>query len=205
MPYLNAPSKFETKIRASLQRHRRDGPIPFCFRLSLSHLLDTEQCSVLAQDLKTLGSPWERTTATPELADTLPMCGGLYMFVWAPEFVLHTVNGKGTHEHRQKYVLYVGKASGDSHGTIRWRYKNEYRQYICQDPERLWNLGATAGRSQRLKKYLNLWPLEFWHKEVGNPENTANLEDRLIKILSPPLNVQLKPRFKLGKKQPAFT
>ena len=205
MPDPNAPSVFETRICESLQRHRDELPIALPLQLSVSHLLDSHRCLVLTQDLQALGSPWERATATPELADMLPTCGGLYMFVWAPVFVLTTVQGNGTREHRHQYVLYVGRASGDAHGTIRKRYKKEYRKYVCQDPERLWDLETAAGRSQLLKKYLNLWPLEFWHKEVENPEQITNLERRLIRMLSPPLNLHLKPRFKLAKREPAFT
>ena len=133
------------------------------------------------------------------------MCAGLYMFVWTPYFVVTTVEGKGTRDYRHQYVLYVGKASGGAHGTIRGRYKNEYKQYICQDPELLWEIETANNRAQRLKKYLNLWPLEFWHKEVEHSEKIENLEKRLIRMLSPPINVHSKPRYKLAKPEPAFT
>ena len=205
MPNPTAPSAFETRIRESLQRHADEPPIPLGFELSVSHLLDTDRCDVLTQDLTTLGSPWECAAATQELADILPMCAGLYMFVWIPDFVLTTVGGKGTRDYRHQYVLYVGKAAGGAHGTIRGRYKNEYQQYVCQDPELLWEIKTASRREQRLKKYLNLWPLEFWYKEVEHPEKITNLEKRLIGMLSPPINVQSKPRFKLAKQEPAFT
>ena len=126
------------------------------------------------------------------------------MFVWRPKLVFNIVKGNKKFEYDQHYVLYVGKASGGSQATIRDRYRNEYNQYLCQDPEELWNIGLTAGRRDRLKKYLCLWPLEFWFVEVHMPSAIRNLETRLIRMLSPPLNVQLKPRFKIGKSTAAF-
>ena len=205
MPHPNAPSLFEDKIRKSLLRHRDESPISLSFRLSVTHLLDAEGCLLLTQELQTVGSPWEHAPATPELADLLPTCRGLYMFVWHPPLVLTAAKGRETCEHNQRFVLYVGKAAGGDNGTIRGRYKNEYQRYVCKDPEQLWNLETTAGRQQRLRKYLSLWPLEFWHTEVETSGIIRNLETRLIKMLSPPLNVQLRPRFKLGRPESAFS
>ena len=205
MPHPSAPSLFEDRIRESLRRHRDEDLIPLSFKLSVTHLLDANGCLLLTQDLEAMCSPWERESATPELGTLLPECSGLYMFVWHPPLVFTTVKGRAQYEHTQCYVLYVGKAAGGRNGTIRNRYKNEYKQYLCQDPEQLWNNGLTAERRDRMKKYLCLWPLEFWYAEVKIPSRIKNLEMRLIKMLSPPLNSQLKPRFKLGRPKSAFS
>lgn len=126
------------------------------------------------------------------------------MFVWHPQLILRIVRGNKTCDHDQRYVLYVGKAAGGRKATIRDRYKNEYKQFLCRDPEQLWNKKSTLERRDRLRKYLCLWPLEFWYSEAKTPSEVKNLETRLIKMLSPPLNRQLKPRFKIGKSESAF-
>ena len=199
-PLLATPSAFRGRIRKSLLRHRDEPPIPLPFKLSITHLLDAEACSLLTEDLETGCSSWEYACATPELGTCLPKCGGLYMFVWHPELFLTTeVNVEK--KHGQRHVLYVGKASGGPNATIRYRYENEYKQYLCQDPEQLWEKFATRNRHTLLKTYLCLWPLQFWYKEVRMQSRIKNLEGRLIRMLSPPLNTQLKPKFALGQRR----
>ena len=204
LSYQRTPSAFENRIRDSLLRHRDEDPIPLSFELSITHLMDAKGCSLLTQDLKASCSSWECESATPELGTLLPHCGGLYMFVWHPQLVLARMTGNSECEHDQRYVLYVGKASGGQDATIRDRYQSEYKQFVCQDPEQLWNKGLTAGRRDRLKKYLCLWPLEFWYTEAKVLSSIDNLERRLIKMLSPPLNCQRKPRYKFAKPKSAF-
>jgi len=103
-------------------------------------------------------------------------------------------------------ALYVGKAGSSSgSGTLRARYRTEYKDYVCCDPDRLWDESPTLDRKSVLKKYLNLWPLQYWYLEVAERETISRLETGLIKLLNPPLNWQgtakLKPK---GSAVPAF-
>jgi hypothetical protein len=87
-------------------------------------------------------------------------------------------------------TLYVGKAGGtSSRGTLRARYQAEYKNYVCRNPDLLWQKCAND-RSATLKKYLNLWPLHYWYLEMTDVDAIGRLEKGLIRLLNPPLNNQ---------------
>lgn len=171
--------------------------------IGLHRHLNRDHCRALENDLEAFLAPWEVLSATDALGEQLPSVAGLYMFVWRPSFTFRLANGEPT---RQFQVLYVGKAGGaGSSGTIRTRYAG-YRKYISGDPEQIWAEGTIPTRREGLlARYLPLRPLEYWYCEAKEPSRLSMLEDRLIKLLNPPLNSRQGPSLRARRPQPAFS
>jgi hypothetical protein len=109
-------------------------------------------------------------------------------------------------EYRPAWVLYVGRAGGNgSRATLRQRFKNEYSSYLRGSAEQLWSKSRATSRRERLSRYLSMYPIQYWFAVIGSPEAIPLLEDRLLKLLCPPLNDRDLPRLKRGPSVPAFT
>jgi hypothetical protein len=172
--------------------------------LGLRRLLDRAHCRSLQRDLAEFASPWEVRSVTDQLGETLPDTPGLYMFVWRPDFAFQMASDSKPEGPLQ--VLYIGQAGGgrNSSGTLRGRYKG-YRKYLNGNPEEIWTDGAIPTRREGiLARYLPLRPLEYWCSEVEDSSRVSLLEDRLIKLLNPPLNINQGPRLRPQSAQPAF-
>lgn len=192
---------------AALVRRYQDAASPtLSVSWSLSRLLDRDLCAQLMTDLRSHGSPWEVQLATEHAWEMIPEEPGLYAFVWRPNFSLEVA------EHQYPgglaQVLYIGKAGADDRGrpttgNLRLRYK-QYVKHIAGDPACLWTAPEPKTRPQRLDHYLKLRPLEIWFTIVSQRSEIPHLEDRLIKVLNPPCNIQRLPDLKPGQRQRAF-
>ncbi|NQE65004.1 hypothetical protein E1H18_785 [Caulobacter sp. RHG1] len=58
-------------------------------------------------------------------------------------------------------------------------------------------------RAAALKKYLSLWPLEYWFLPVEDRTAIPDLEKRLIRLFAPPLNKIGRLRVRT-REMPAF-
>lgn len=201
-------------LQDSLTFHRaHDGQTPSVpIELPVDPLCDDDSCRHLSEQLDKTNSLWERHIATSGIVNSLPKEPGLYMFVWRPMLSFHLASSRYPHDEalpgssipgfeRPFQVIYIGKAGDKSGGTIRSRFKSEYVKIIAADPSRLWDRDASL-RSERLQKWLNLWPLEFWYLQLTGDHPIADLERQLIRAFAPPCNNQYKPRLK--RLQPAF-
>ena len=196
---------YDDRLTAALTRRRHDTPIkPLLSAMAFNDLLDAALCKEISQQLAEGDRRWEIHRATSDLWQQIPDRPGLYMFVFAPLLFL-----RQAHPEREVTIpqtLYVGRAgSASGSGTLRARYKTEYRNYVACDPERLWEENPDADRKATLRKYLNVSPLQYWYLEVENRDYIKGLESALIKLLNPPLNIQgtlkMRPR---GPLVPAF-
>lgn len=189
-------------VRETLARHRDRHAISLPLNLPLNWQMDPDLGEMLCKDLKATGAAWEVRRATPNLWQSIPAKTGLYMFVYRSHVALELDGGAC---HRTTWVLYVGRAgSTESERTLRDRYKAEYRKYIGGDPELLWGEDTPKGRAEMLRRYLAIWPLEYWFLVVEDRAKIPMLEDRLIKLFAPPLNSNGHLRLRKGKAEPAF-
>lgn len=189
-------------IRDTLARHREQSSIGLGLTLPINWQLDSDLGSALTNDLSGAGAAWEVRRATPGLWQSIPSRCGLYMFVYRSHLKMNLEDG--TH-HQATWVLYVGRAgSSESARTLKERYRGEYGRYVGGDPENLWSSEPLACRADVLRRYLSIWPLEYWFLVVEDREKIPHLEDRLIKLFSPPLNRNGLLRLRKGEPQPAF-
>lgn len=188
-----------------IHKHRDElaSMLEFCPRIE--KLVDTEHCSQIQNFLHGFGAKWERRPAQRALGESLPNEQGLYMFVWTPKFEFQFDTGKSDPIH---WIVYVGKAGivDGKCDTIKSRFQSEYKYYVGCDSAALWDSTPTENREQRLKKYLNLWPLNFWYMPLGGvPVKDIELAERqLIRLFNPPLNVTHTRRLRPSKSEPAF-
>jgi hypothetical protein len=185
----------------------RDEPSPVLHvDWALSRLLDRRSCGVLAQDLREMASPWEVFNATANLGDMLPDDPGLYMFVWRPPFEFQVDSDSRPGSITQ--VLYVGQAGASSQNgagnSLRARFK-DYVKHLEASPEGVWQGDFAMRRASVLSRCLTLRPLEYWCAVVSDRTKIALLEDRLIKLLNPPANLNRGPRLRAQPPVPAFT
>lgn len=164
--------------------------------------MDVDYCGAITDELAAKGSQWEKRLATPTLWNQIPSKPGVYLFLFESTLTLHTAN-EG--QFRPRIVLYVGRA-GDtiSRRTLRERYRYEYSKYIGGDPEALWSDDPASTRSERLARYLTIYPLQYWYCIVEDYTKIADIERSLIKLLNPPLNVSGRAKLKLAAPMPAF-
>ena len=189
-------------VRDALARHLDEAPIALDLILPLHWQLDEAVGETLTTDLLGTGGKWEILTATRGCATVIPPKCGLYMFVYRSHLTMEFENKP---PHRQTWVLYVGRGgSADSTNTLRKRYKNEYSKFVGGDLEHLWNETEPKNRTNNLKRYLTIYPLEYWFLVVEDRHKIADLERRLIKIFSPPLNSSGKIRARAGPPEAAF-
>lgn len=176
------------RLESAIARHRNDPPVNLPFNLRLDTLLDSNFCEEITKLLGHVCSTWEIRTASQALYHLLPSRAGLYMFVWRPKLSLRASGSKTLEIY---WVLYVGRAGGKhSNNTLKARFRSEYRQYLDTDPEELWSSTPVLSRKERLNRYLSLRPLEFWYSMQTTEGYLEFLEDKLLQLLSPPLNVQ---------------
>ena len=186
-----ALSDYQEQLASAIVQ-RKHKPLPALdFQIPLSELMDESFCRSVASELKKGGRSWESRKATPDLWQFLPDRSGLYMFVFTPDLSF-SLASRPDEPVSLRYALYVGKAgAGESSGTLKSRYRNDYKRYVAQDPRLLWELEPT-NRTTLLRKYLNIYPLEYWFVEVVETEEIGRIETSLIKLLNPPLNTQGK-------------
>lgn len=192
------------RLKQCLQLYRDDPPPILQFSVPLDRLMDAEHCIMLEQLLENAGGAWETRKAMPSLGDQLPDRSGLYMFVWRPPFGM-LMAADLTSKTPLHWVLYVGRA-GDarSNNTLKSRYNGEYAKLVAGDPEQLWSQPEPIERQARLRRYLSMWPLEYWFTTIDDKTRIAQLESKLIRLLAPPLNYQGGPKLRKGKAEKAF-
>ena len=192
-------------VARALERHRDEEPPRLNLSVPLDRLMDDGHCAALMADMRREGpAGWEAIKATPSAWRKIPSTPGLYMFVWQPNFTLDIVTTPGGAK-TFPCVLYVGKAGGANKSTLRSRYKGEYAKIIGTDADLLWETTLTTTRQERLRRYLNIVPLQYWYCSVENPKVIDSLEKRLFTLFSPPLNALGSPRLRaIGKPKPAF-
>ncbi|WP_406498171.1 hypothetical protein OG936_27375 [Streptomyces sp. NBC_00846] len=183
----------ETVARAVI-RHRLDASPALEIQLGITPMLDVPAHHLLQDDLKRYASPWERLTAVESITGSIPDEPGLYMFVWRPaiRLAMADLTEGGFHQ-----VLYIGHAggAGELGNTLRNRFK-DYRKHLRGNPEDLWTREPPTTRAGRLTHYLALHPLEFWFATVDERSVIKNLEDRLIHLYNPPINIQGGPKLR---------
>jgi hypothetical protein len=195
----------ESELNQTIHKHRDElAPfLEFCPRIE--KLVDLDHCLQIQQFVHNQGSKWEKRYATRSLGDSLPNEQGVYMFVWTPKFSFEFDNGLSE---PINWIVYVGKAGvvDGKNATIKSRYLSEYKYYVGCDPNLLWDSTSTECREERLKKYLNLWPLSFWYLPLGGipPKDIELAERQLIRLFNPPLNVTHSRRLRFTKTEPAF-
>lgn len=190
------------KLQAALQQWK-DAPLaPVAWQIPLQRLLDDDYCTQVTNLLSQQSVGWECMKATPNLWKQLPRHRGVYMFVWRPILYLGMENGQNS----QLFLpVYVGKAGGvPSNNTLDNRYKTEYRAYLGDNPKLLWTITETTHRVSRLKRYLQLRPLEFWFLPTKDAESADCVESHLLNTLSPPANSRPGAMARLKPPQPAF-
>jgi len=191
--------------RHVLRQRDQDSPA-LTVEWGLLRMLDQPACTNLQEELKLLAQPWEIRKATKTLDKDLPETPGLYMFVWRPVFSFDVADESISGSLFQ--VLYVGMAGAatkknSGKGNLRQRYR-DYKKYINEDLTAIWKNTPAGTRHERMMRYLALHPLEYWFTTVEEKEEIPLLEDRLIKLLNPPLNLIGKPRLRTGSPRPAF-
>ena len=189
-------------VRTALARHREQPSIGLGMSLPINWQIDSDLSAALGKDLANTGASWEVRRATPSLWQTIPFKSGLYMFVYRSHLKMGLADGGF---HQATWVLYVGRAgSSDSARTLKDRYRSEYCKYVGGDPENLWSEEPLTNRADVLRRYLSIWPLEYWFLVVEDRAGIPHLEDRLIKLFAPPLNRNGLLRLRRGEPQPAF-
>jgi len=191
------------RLQATILRRKHDAMQPLLSVLSVAELVDHSFCRSMSEELSLGQRSWEVRKATPDLWQQLPETPGLYMFVFIPCLKLRMASPERLLS--IPYALYVGCAGCEGSGTLRSRYQTEYRRYVTQDPEYLWDIQNARDRKTLLKKFLNLYPLEYWYLEVQERETIKRLETQLIKVLNPPLNSQGKVRLHPQMTRQAFS
>jgi len=172
-------------------RHRLDASPALEIQLGIAPMMDVPAHQVLQDDLQRLASPWERLKATATIADAIPDEPGLYMFVWSPSIKLAMADRTQGSFHQ---VLYIGHAGGAGQmgNTLRNRYR-DYKKHLLGNPENLWTREPPTNRDDRLTHYLALRPLEYWFATVSDRAAIKNLEERLLHLYNPPINIQGGP------------
>ncbi|MFG2716880.1 hypothetical protein ACGFW5_01015 [Streptomyces sp. NPDC048416] len=183
----------DTVARAVI-RHRLDASPALDIQLGITPMLDVPAHRLLQDDLKRHASPWETLTAVESIASSIPDEPGLYMFVWRPAIKLVMADRSEGSFHQ---VLYIGHAggAGELGNTLRNRFK-DYKKHLRGNPEDLWIREPPTTREGRLTHYLALHPLEFWFATVDDRSMIKNLEDRLIHLYNPPINIQGGPKLR---------
>jgi len=196
----------DDEFRRVVTRFRGEQVVGLRFEPAVEGFLDADVCADLCREFTTGEFHWERKSATPNLAASLPRQNGIYMFVWVPGLTFEFHDGKPPHD--VAWVLYVGKAGigGGENDTFRDRYRSEYQHYVGRDPTPLWAPAAESlARDKRLARYLVLRPLQYWYLPVTKVEYIPILEKRLLRLFRPPLNTQhIGPRARVGKPGPAW-
>ncbi len=190
------------EVKRHLALHRMSPPVGLNQDHPITYQMDVDFCSAISEQLKQCGAQWEVRKATPTLWKQIPEKCGVYLFLFESPLSLNTANGTEFHP---KLVLYVGRAGDhESNKTLRDRYKAEYSKYVGGDLSQLWREERAANRSERLSRYLAIYPLQYWFCTIEDRSKIANVERTLIKLLNPPLNVAGRAKVRVSPPEPAF-
>lgn len=191
-----------TNLKHALKQWRDTPLATMTWHVPLHRLLDVEYCELVTQMVTEHSERWEAMKATPTLWKQLPEHSGIYMFVWRPALRFCMEAGR---YNSLTMPVYVGKAGGrKSTNTLKKRYKAEYSNYLSEDPRRLWSTHSPQNRQERLQRYLQLRPLEYWFVVAPTPEYADELESHLLNTLSPPGNKMSGVMARLENPKPAF-
>ncbi len=189
-------------VKRQLALHRMSPPVGLNQDHPITYQMDEEFCEAISSQLKDCGGQWEIRKATPTLWKQIPEKCGVYLFLFESKLTLHTASGPNFHP---RLVLYVGRAGDQlSRKTLRDRYKAEYSKYVGGDLAQLWGEDRAATRSERLSRYLAIYPLQYWFCTIEDHSKIADVERSLIKLLNPPLNVAGRAKVRVSPPAPAF-
>jgi hypothetical protein len=189
-------------VKRQLALHRMSPPVGLNQDHPITYQMDKEFCEAISSQLKDCGGQWEIRKATPTLWKQIPEKCGVYLFLFESSLTLQTASGPNFHP---RLVLYVGRAGDQaSRKTLRDRYKAEYSKYVGGDPAQLWGEDRAATRSERLSRYLAIYPLQYWFCTIEDHSKIADAERSLIKLLNPPLNVAGRAKVRVLPPAPAF-
>ena len=189
-------------VRRTLAKYRENPAVGLDFTFPISWQMDEDACEAITAELKTHGAQWERRHAVPDLHQSIPSKTGIYMFSFHSKINLDMASDG---RFAPSWVLYVGRAgSRESERTLKERYRGEYAKYIGGDLENLWSDHPAKRRHELLKRYLCIYPLQYWWCVVEDRTKIEYLEQRLIRYISPPLNTIGRPRVRLHEPKPAF-
>ncbi|HCX01853.1 MAG TPA: hypothetical protein DHO02_05570 [Syntrophaceae bacterium] len=155
------------------------------FEIPPDRLVNKEYSENLSREVFT-NFEWEVFIASRDIVGRIPETPGLYMFVWKPYLTLKNISGNVD----LRYILYVGKANSHT-SNLRTRFRIDYFDVIKQHPHLLWDKVDVENREDRLRKYLNLWEIEYWFCSITNAldvEKIEKLEVELISTLNPLIN-----------------
>lgn len=181
----------EHALKAAILNNMSERSPSLVFEITPDRLVNRDYSENLSNEVF-VKLNWEVLIASQSILDRIPETPGLYMFVWKPYFRLK--NNVGSFDLR--YVLYVGKADAST-SNLRTRFKKDYNEHVKQNPDILWSKNDIDSRDKRLRKYLNLWELEYWFCSMTNVDDIEKInkyEKDLIETLSPPINYQYKPK-----------
>lgn len=156
-------------------------------QLPVDPLMNAAHCQAIAEKLAEVGGIWEKRKATQTLWREIPASKGLYMFVWRPDFAFQMAAPQGS-SYSPATVIYIGQAGFNSSNTLRQRYKGEYSKYLSEDPAILWEEVDRETRADRLRRFLQLRPLEYWYTEIDDPASIKQLESALLRMFRPVVN-----------------
>jgi len=189
-------------VKTLLAKYREIPAVGLDFSFPVSWQMDQDFCQTVTDELRLHGAKWECRKALPTLHHQVPAKSGVYMFVYRSTLRLDTANDDSFNP---TWVLYVGRAGySNNNSTLKNRYKSEYSKYVGGNPEILWNNEPITCRADFLKRYLSIYPLQYWYCIIPDRDKIKLIEDRLIKLLSPPLNRNSRPRLMILPPQPAF-
>lgn len=189
-------------VKRQLALHRMSPPVGLNQDHPITYQMDEEFCEAISSQLKDCGGQWEIRKATPTLWKQIPEKCGVYLFLFESSLTLQTASGPDFHP---RLVLYVGRAGDQlSRKTLRDRYKAEYSKYVGGDLAQLWGGDRAATRSERLSRYLAIYPLQYWFCTIEDHSKIADVERSLIKLLNPPLNVAGRAKVRVSPPAPAF-
>lgn len=190
-------TEYSKRLKSILALNRYRSIRSLVNEIPIQALIDEDFCIQVSTAMNSGSQKWQKLRANPDVGQMLPDRHGIYMFCWEPSLLFQTESGAS----RFDWCLYVGKADDTS---IRKRFEGEYKNYIMGDPRLLYETKENMKRDQRLSKYLCLQPLSIWFLVVDDKSLIADLEDKLIDLLNPPLNKQKSIRGRYLEAESAF-
>jgi len=189
-------------VRRTLAKYRENPAVGLNFTFPISWQMDEDACRAITDELKSHGTKWECRKAVPSLHNSIPAKTGIYMFSFHSKLSLDLASED---QFIPSWVLYIGRAgSKSSERTLKERYRSEYAKYVGGDLEELWSDAHPSCRADLMKRYLCIYPLQYWYSVVEDRTKIEYLEERMIRYLSPPLNRVGRPRVRVLEPKPAF-